>query len=66
MPQSTAHIKKTPKGFRVRYYANNGELLAVSEIVNSLANAKKNIKAMRKLLKDGVSYEYNGLKMVLE
>lgn len=47
MPKQEAVITKTrDKKFRVRYYAANGEMLAVSEVLNTKANANKNIKAM--------------------
>ena len=50
MPRSIAEIKKVKTGFRVRYFANNGEMLATSEVLTSAAKGKKNIKAMVKLL----------------
>jgi uncharacterized protein YegP (UPF0339 family) len=45
-----ANIIKTKAGkFRVKYYATNGELLAVSEVLNSRQSANKNFKAMAKI-----------------
>ncbi len=42
-------IIKTKAGYRVKYYGNNGEILAVSEVLKTKANAKKNIAAMAKI-----------------
>lgn len=40
-------IIKTKAGkFRVKYYGKNGEQLAVSEVLNTRNNCRKNIKAM--------------------
>jgi len=50
MPKNTPLIVKTKSGkFRVKYYAGNGKLLSVSEELNNKDNAKRNIKAMRKI-----------------
>lgn len=41
-------IIKTKAGkFRVKYYGKNDEQLAVSEVLNTRANCRKNIKAMK-------------------
>jgi len=45
-------IVKTKKGFRVKYYSPNGEMLSHSEIIETKVNARKNIKAMKKLMED--------------
>lgn len=43
-------IIKTKAGkFRVKYYGSNGETLAVSEVLETNTNAKKNIAAMKKI-----------------
>lgn len=45
-------IVKTRAGkWRVKYYAKNGEQLAVSEVLESKKNAEKNIAAMAKIFK---------------
>lgn len=54
MPKSIYQIKRASIGgkkigFRVYYYAGNSEVLAVSEVLTSLVNARKNIRAMIKL-----------------
>lgn len=55
-------IKRSKAGFRVIYKAANGEPLAVSETLESLANAKKNIKALANIFGTGaaVAVFYNG------
>lgn len=51
MPKSVAEIKRTRNGkYRVRYFAANGEIIAVSEVLETTTNALKNIKAMKKLM----------------
>ena len=50
--QQRVEIKKVKTGYRVRYFANNGEILAVSEVLKTLTNARKNIIAMVKLLEN--------------
>lgn len=50
MPKSLIQITQSKAGFRVKYYAANGEMLAVSEVLESMANARKNIKAMTALI----------------
>lgn len=52
MPKSTALIVKVRTGYCVKYYAANGELLAMSEVLETKTNAWKNIKAMVKLCND--------------
>ncbi len=44
-------IKKSKSGFRVQYLGRNSEILAVSEVLSSKANAWKNVKAMMKLFR---------------
>lgn len=55
MPNNIVQIKKVKTGYRVKYYAANGELLANSEVLTSTANGRKNIKAMVKLMQSGFS-----------
>lgn len=43
------HILKSKSGYRVRYSGKNGEPLAVSEVLESKANAWKNVRAMMKV-----------------
>lgn len=58
MPKQVIEIVKANRltnkgkigGFRVRYYGSNGEILAVSEVLNTRANANKNIKAIKALM----------------
>lgn len=52
MPKSTISIVKVKTGYRVKYYAANGELLAMSEVLETKANANKNIRAIMKLIKE--------------
>lgn len=47
------HILKSKSGWRVRYSAKNGEILAVSEVLTSKANAWKNVRAMMLLVETG-------------
>jgi uncharacterized protein YegP (UPF0339 family) len=48
------HILKSKSGYRVRYSGKNGEPLAVSEVLESKANAWKNVRAMMKLFTQSV------------
>lgn len=41
-------IKSTPAGYHVNQVARNGEVLNSSEVLNSHASAKKNIKSVYK------------------
>lgn len=43
-------VRTRNKKFRVKYYAKNGEMLSFSEVLETKANAKKNIAAMEKLM----------------
>lgn len=45
-----------PIRFRVKYYGNNGEMLATSEVLNTRNNCKKNVLAFIKLA-HGLSME---------
>lgn len=47
-------IKKSKSGYRCQYLSKNGEILAVSEVLNSKANAWKNIRAICKMFNSGV------------
>ena len=50
LQKNLAQIVKTKnKKLRVKYFAANGEQLAVSEVLDTRNNAKKNIIAMVKL-----------------
>ena len=49
--------KKAP--FRVRYIGKNGEVLAVSECLNTRHNAKKNILALMNLFDSEQVYVYD-------
>lgn len=45
-----AHIvPASRKRFRVKYIAKNGEVLAISEVINTRKNALKNISSVAKL-----------------
>lgn len=51
MPKSIVQIvAAAKKRFRVKYYGKNGEVLAVSEVLNTRKNCDKNIQAMTGLL----------------
>lgn len=49
MPSQVRIIKTKAGKFRVKYYGTNGEILAVSEILETKVNANKNIAAMKKI-----------------
>jgi len=42
-------IKKSRAGYRVIHSGKNGEPLCVSEVLTSLAAAKKNVRAMKEV-----------------
>lgn len=47
-------IKKSKAGWRCQYLGKNSEILAVSEVLSSKANAWKNIRAICKMFNSGV------------
>lgn len=58
MPKSIVLIvAAAKKRFRVKYFGKNGEVLAVSEVLNTRKNAHKNIKAMGELVNNDMDVE---------
>lgn len=63
MPKSIVLIvPAAKKRFRVKYYGKNGEVLAVSEVLNTRKNCDKNIQAMRKLVNEDMDIEDTTVK----
>jgi hypothetical protein len=57
MKQSTIQIhdarRKGGKGYRVKSVAKNGEILQVSQVLDTVANVKKHVNAMYECWKTG-------------